>query len=116
MKRLIISFLVMFLVMGLVIGGLAYFKVNQIMGYIKLAQAGAFAPPPAAVCTLAVGKENWVSSMRAIGTVAPVQGVTLSVDLAGTVENIAFESGARLHRRDLLLELDASQEKAQLAQ
>ena len=81
MKRLLLAFLVMFLVMGLLIGGLAYLKVNQIMGYIKLAQSGAFAPPPTAVCTLVVSKGSWVTNLRAMGWVAPVNGVTLSTDL-----------------------------------
>ena len=106
----------MFLVIGLVIGGLAYYKVNQIMGFIRLAQTGAFAPPPPAVCTTVVAKGPWSSHLRTIGTVAPIQGVTLSVDLGGIVERIAFVSGARLRRGDVLLEVDSSQERAQLAQ
>lgn len=106
----------MFLVMGLIIGGLAYLKVNQIMGFIKLAQSGAFAPPPTAVSTLLVGKSAWATNLRAMGWVAPVNGVTLSTDLEGIVDRIAFESGTRLRKGDLIVQVDVSQEKAQLAQ
>jgi membrane fusion protein, multidrug efflux system len=116
MKRLILAFFGMFLVMGLIIGGLAYFKVNQIMGFIKLAQSGAFAPPPTAVSTLVVGKSAWVTDLRAMGWVAPVNGVTLSTDLEGIVERIAFESGTRLRKGDLMVQVDVRQEEAQLVQ
>ena len=116
MKRLILAFFIMFLVMSLLIGGLAYYKVNQIMGYIKLAQSGAFAPPPTAVSTLVVGDGAWVTSLRAMGWVAPVNGVALSTDLEGVVAKIAFESGTRLRKGDLLVQVDVSQEEAQLAQ
>ena len=41
----------------------------------------------------------------AIGTVAAVQGVTVSADLPGIVERIAFESGASVQQGDLLVQL-----------
>jgi membrane fusion protein, multidrug efflux system len=44
-----------------------------------------------------------------------VQGTTLSNELAGTVTKIAFESGAHVKKGDLLVQLDASAEEAQLA-
>jgi membrane fusion protein, multidrug efflux system len=115
MKRLILAFFIMFLVMGLLIGGLAYLKVNQIMGFIKLAQSGAFAPPPTAVSTLVAGKGAWTTNLRAMGWISPVNGVTLSTDLEGIVEKIAFESGTRLRKGDLLVQVDVRQEEAQLA-
>jgi membrane fusion protein (multidrug efflux system) len=46
---------------------------------------------------------------------AAVQGVTVSADLPGIVESIAFESGASVTEGDLLVQLDTRQEKAQLA-
>ncbi|HEY0792802.1 MAG TPA: efflux RND transporter periplasmic adaptor subunit [Chthoniobacterales bacterium] len=116
MLRLILAFVAMLVAMALLIGGLAYFKVNQIMGFIKLAQSGAFAPPPSAVTTQVVQAGFWDSNFQAVGTVAPVEGVTLSTELEGIVDAILFESGTHRKRGDLLVQLDASQEKAQLAQ
>ena len=46
---------------------------------------------------------------------AAVQGVTVSADLPGTVDRIAFESGAAVREGDVLVELDTRQERAQLA-
>jgi membrane fusion protein (multidrug efflux system) len=44
-----------------------------------------------------------------------VQGVMVSADLPGVVDRVAFESGRAVQAGELLLTLDASQERAQLA-
>src|SRR6185369_7533830 len=55
------------------------------------------------------------STFNVIGTMAAVQGVTVSADLPGTVDKIHFESGQWVKQGDILVELDTRQEKAQLA-
>ncbi len=99
-----------------IIAGLGYYKYTQILGFIKLAQSGAFAPPPSAVTTLVVRRGTWESGFRAVGNVAPINGVMLSNELEGIVSKINFQSGTHLRRGEVLVELDAGQEKAQLAQ
>jgi len=69
-----------------------------------------------AVTTIVAQQENWAAALNAIGTVAAVQGVTVSADLPGIVDHIAFESGASVQQGDLLVQLDTRQEQAQLAQ
>ena len=93
------------------------------LGFVKFrqfqegaAQAAAFQPPPEAVTTIVAQQEKWPATLSAIGTIAAVQGVTVSADLPGIVDRIAFESGASVHQGDLLLQLDTRQEQAQLAQ
>ncbi|MGL5992843.1 MAG: efflux RND transporter periplasmic adaptor subunit, partial [Aeromonas sobria] len=51
---------------------------------------------------------------EAIGFIEPNQGVTLSTELAGTIDAITFESGTRVKAEQLLLSLDSSVEKANL--
>lgn len=51
----------------------------------------------------------------AIGTMAAVQGGTVSADLPGTVERIALESGKPVREGEVLALLDTQQEQAQLA-
>lgn len=114
--RLVLWFVVMFACLALVVGALGYYKVTQIMGFIKLAQSGAFAPPPTAVTTQVVGQSQWQPEFTAVGATAALQGVTLSNDLPGTVTGIAFESGAEVKKGDLLVQLDIAQEQAQLTQ
>jgi membrane fusion protein (multidrug efflux system) len=80
-----------------------------------MAQGAAWQPPPEAVSTTVAHVEEWPSSLGAIGSVAAVQGVTVSADLPGIVERIEFESGRRVQAGDVLVRLDISQEREQLA-
>ena len=91
----------------------ATLKFNQVKA--SIAQSASFRPPPEAVTTAIAHEEEWPSSLAAIGTVVAVQGVTVSADLPGVVEKIAFESGRPVEAGAVLAELDARQERAQLA-
>jgi len=73
-----------------------------------------FVPPPDFVTTAQVHEDVWAPALKAVGSLAAVQGTTLSNELAGTVTKIAFESGARVKKGDLLVQIDASAEEAQL--
>jgi membrane fusion protein (multidrug efflux system) len=96
----------------LVVGGLAGVKVLQIQ---KLIAAGkSFAPPPETVSSFVVREEQWQGTLTAIGSIAAVQGVTVTPEIPGTVREIAFESGAVVAKGDLLVRLDTSSEEAQL--
>jgi membrane fusion protein, multidrug efflux system len=103
----------MLAVMLVVIGALGFVKFRQIQ--TAMAQSAAFQPPPAAVTTVVAQAEQWPLTLAAIGTMAAVQGVTVSADLPGTVNRIGFESGRAVRRGDVLAELDTRQERAQLA-
>jgi len=52
---------------------------------------------------------------KQFGSVTAVNGVTVSADLPGMVESITFDSGHTVNRGDVLVRLDAKQERAQLA-
>src|SRR5512132_367028 len=72
-------------------------------------QAGGqavFQPPPEAVTTIVARAGTWPVTLNVIGTVAAVQGVTVSADLPGVVARIAFDSGQSVHEGDVLVELD----------
>ncbi len=106
----------MLLVLMAVVGGvgvLGVVKVLQIQAAI--AQASSFQPPPEAVTTIKAGREQWPATLGAIGTVHAARGVTVSADLPGVVESITFESGRPVREGEVLVRLDARQERAQLA-
>ena len=93
-----------------------------VLGLVKFRQfqamAGEFAamqPPPDAVTTIVAEREEWPATLNSIGTVAAVQGVTVSADLSGIVDRIAFDSGKTVEKGDVLVQLDTRQEQAQLA-
>jgi len=108
-KRMI----VMLTVTTLLVAGLGFVKFKQIQ--TAIAQGAAFQPPPEAVTTIVARQEEWPDALSAIGTVAAVQGVTVSADLPGTVDRIAFDSGASVREGEVLALLDARQEHAQLS-
>jgi len=104
----------MILMLGAVvvlISGLGFVKFRQ----IEAATKTVMQPPPEAVTTIVAKRENWSATLNVIGTMAAVQGVTVSADLPGTVAHINFESGKAVEAGDVLVELDTRQEHAQLA-
>jgi len=97
----------------LIVAALGFVKVRQIQ--TAIAQGAAFRLPPDAVTTIVASQEDWPSTLTAIGTVAPVHGVTVSADLPGVVDRISFESGQSVREGAVLAVLDTRQERAQLA-
>ena len=96
-----------------IVAALGFIKFKQIQ--TAIAQGAAFKMPPEAVTTIVAAEDTWPSTLTAIGTVAAVHGVTVSADLPGVVDRIAFESGQAVREGDVLAVLDTRQERAQLA-
>lgn len=103
-KRLLIA-VVGFALVALTLGAV---KVAQIKG------AGAPPMPVLSVSSVDARSETWNPTISGIGTIAPVQGVSLSTEAEGTVTKIGFENGQVVHAGDVLIELDASVEQSQL--
>jgi membrane fusion protein (multidrug efflux system) len=92
--------------------GLGFLKFKQIQSAV---QASAYQPPPEAVTSIVVKREQWPSTTAVIGTMEAVHGVMVSADLPGAVAKINFDSGKAVREGDVLVELDTRQERAQLA-
>ena len=103
---------VMLLAVAIFVGIIGFVKFQQIQ--TAIAQGASFRPPPEAVTTIVVDQAAWPETQVAIGTLAAVQGVTVSADLPGVVEAIDFSSGQHVERGTVLVRLDTSQEQAQL--
>ncbi|HEY0709452.1 MAG TPA: biotin/lipoyl-binding protein, partial [Polyangia bacterium] len=99
-----------------VIAILAGTKFAQISSLIRFGQAAqAAGPPPEAVSTAVVAGGAWEAVLESVGSVAAGRGVTISNEVPGVVRAIRFESGAKVRAGQVLVELDAAVEKAQLA-
>src|SRR5262245_2474175 len=105
--------LIMLSAMALLIVGLGMMKFLQIRAAI--AAGSSWQPPPEAVTTIVTRNEEWPSTLSAIGTMQAVNGVIVSADLPGLVARIDFDSGRQVKAGQVLVQLDVSQEKAQLA-
>ena len=99
-----------------IVGVLAAIKACQISSLIsageEMERAG---PPPEAVSSAIARTTAWDTTIDAVGTVAGVESVEVSNDAPGIVERIRFESGEVVKRGRILVELDASTERAQLS-
>jgi membrane fusion protein (multidrug efflux system) len=105
-------------IVGLVVvlGSLAGLKAAQISKLIGMGKAmQAAGPPPEVVSTRVTERQTWERTLSATASVVAAKGVALSNDAPGLVSAIHFESGKVVKQGDLLLELDSSVERAQLA-
>ena len=108
LKFILTAIVVFFAAALLVIGGI---KALQIFTMVK----GGAAADAAHHCYQRVGAgRNWAPELSAVGTVAPVQGAMLAMELPGTVEQVKFENGSSVQKGDVLVQLDVSSEQAQL--
>jgi membrane fusion protein (multidrug efflux system) len=70
--------------------------------------------PPVAITTAVVEQQQWRQSHSAVGSFVAISGATLSVQESGNVVRVGFESGSRVERGQVLLELDSAVEQANL--
>ena len=96
MKKRMFLMLAVVIVFLAVIGSMKFFQIKAAMAQ------GGYQPPPEAVTTVVTRMEPWDQTLNAIGTVVAVNGVTVSADLPGVVEAIAFDSGRSVSKGDLL--------------
>lgn len=100
----------------LVIGVLAAVKYAQIATLIgfgeRMEQAG---PPPEIVGSAVAQQQVWPATIPTVGSVVGVESTDVSNDAAGIVTGIHFKSGDVVRPGKVLVTLDASPERAQLA-
>jgi RND family efflux transporter, MFP subunit len=72
-------------------------------------------PQPAVqVSTFEARAENWSDTAEAVGTLVADNGTQVTTEAGGVVQRIAFESGQRVRKGDLLVQLNTANELAQL--
>jgi len=107
-------FIIALILIGLLVGGLAWFQLVFKPQMIKEFLA-AQTPPPATITAEAAKPEEWVEQLPAIGTLIASQGVEIAAQVAGIVTGIGFESGEQVPAGGKLVQLDISVEEADLA-
>ena len=75
---------------------------------------GSPAPPPVAVTTATARFENWQPEIQIVGSLKPVQGADLSVEVPGIVDEINFESGGDIRAGAQILRLRDNDDVAKL--
>lgn len=67
------------------------------------------------VSTMKLGYEFWQPKIKASGSVRAIKGVNVTTQLAGMVDNIFFTPGAYVNAGEILVQLNAKTELAQVA-
>ncbi len=108
-KRFLIAFVLLAIVVGGIVG-FNLFRDNAINQFFATRKA-----PPSPVSTVTVEPAVWTPGIQAIGTVGASRGVDLSVETTGIVQEILFQSNQRVEQGDLLVRLDDTEQRADLA-
>jgi membrane fusion protein, multidrug efflux system len=103
--------IVLALVIVLVGGAVALNMVKA--HFIKLAKAQN-ASIPQTVSTATAEFSEWQPQVQAVGSLRAIHGVEVTTEVAGLVRTVAFKSGADAQSGQLLLQLNADPDKAQL--
>jgi membrane fusion protein (multidrug efflux system) len=88
-------------------------QIGKLVGLGKQMQQSG--PPPEAVGSAVAKQESWPTTVSAVGTISGLRNVALSNEVPGTVTHIRFQSGQIAREGQILVELDAGVERAQLA-
>jgi len=107
-KRITLTLAGLTLLVG-ILGGIKGLQIDRMIAHGK-----QMLPPSEAVTTAVAILQTWESLLPAVGSLAAVQGVTVTAELTGKVVQIAFTPGSRVKAGDMLVKQDTSSEEAQL--
>ena len=111
-KRLFKRFMLVFgiiIAVLVVLGGIKGLQIYTMVQKFAHAKQQTFVSDQAALL------EHWPPYVTAVGNLTAVQGVPVSNELAGAVTGIYFHSDTQVKKGDLLVQLDDSSQRAQLA-
>lgn len=107
-KQLIIVVIILAIVFGGLFGG--KFFANHLAAVA--AEHRGF--PPITVSTAVARNEPWSPQVNVVGSLEAVEGTEITAQIAGNVTQVAFRSGERVRKGQLLVRLDDSSQLAQL--
>jgi membrane fusion protein (multidrug efflux system) len=111
-KRYLFTILGLLVLIG-VLAGLKGAQIATLIGFGEKMQA--MGPPPETVSTTPATEQDWERTLTAVANVVSAKGVAVSNDAPGIVSRLHFDSGATVKQGQVLVELDSSVERAQLA-
>jgi membrane fusion protein (multidrug efflux system) len=103
---------IMLIAVGLLIGGLVGFNVFK--GIMMQKYMGKGGLPPATVSAMKADYQVWQPQLNAVGTLRAVRGVDVTTEIAGLVRSINFKSGDEVKAGQVLAQLNADSDIAQL--
>jgi len=105
--------ILMLAVLGVVLGG--YYAFQQFKAKMIHQALSSMANPLQTVSTVVATTQTWQPEVQAVGSLRAVNGATLSLEVGGVVDRIAFQSGDDVQAGQVLLQLRADDDTAKLA-
>jgi membrane fusion protein, multidrug efflux system len=109
--RLVIRLFLVTLFLVAIFGGIFYLKDQQAQ---RMAAMQAAPQPPAAIAAVEVRGEQWQPAIRSVGSLEAVNGIAVTTEVAGTISEIAFESGQEVVTGDILVRFEDTVDRAAL--
>lgn len=103
---------IMLAIVGLLFGGIFGFQIFK-MQMIKKSMASQKIPP-STVSTIRATVQPWQPELKAVGTLRAVRGVDVTAEITGLVRSIHFKSGDTVRSGQILVQLNADSDIAQL--
>lgn len=106
-RRMIIVLVFVGILFGIIFG-LKMYQGKQ------MAKAMAFKMPPATVTAIKAAYQSWQPRITAVGSLRAVMGVEVTSEIGGLVRRVSFAPGAEAKEGQVLVELNADADIAQL--
>ncbi len=103
----------MLIMLGCVVVLIAVIILGFVL-YIKKMIASAPKPFPQTVTTTKVVAADWQPQLNSVGTLMPFRGVDVTAEIDGLVREIKFKSGQQVKQNEVLFNLNADSDIAQL--
>ncbi|WP_201265541.1 efflux RND transporter periplasmic adaptor subunit [Mariprofundus sp. EBB-1] len=111
-KRMTKRMIIMLLMVGVLFAAIIGYQMFVASMMAKFLASNT--QPPATVTAMQVSNQSWQPQIAAVGTLRAIQGVDISAETSGVVKKVHFKSGDWVKQGDLLIELNVSEETAQL--
>jgi membrane fusion protein (multidrug efflux system) len=105
-------FIVMFVLAGLVLGGIFGWKFYA--GMQAREAMVSMSLPPATVSTAEASEVSWLPVISAVGSMRALQGVNVTAQVAGQITELHFDSGDPVQAGDLLARQYTADDEARL--
>lgn len=111
-RRLAVWLIAIFLCLATAIG-LGWYKYSRIQA--AMAFAAAFPEPVESVEGFTARESLWQPTTRVTGEVVAIRAVVIAAEVAGAIVEVGVQPGGKVTAGQLLVRLDSSEERAELA-
>lgn len=104
--------IIMLIALGVIFGGI--FGYKAFMSYMMKKYMAAGSAPAVTVSAIKAVSDDWQPQLSAVGTLRAMRGVDVTTEVVGLVQSVNFKSGEEAKTGQLLVQLNADTDNAQL--